>query len=254
MRGEHDGPFAGQGADQLARLVDLLGIETGGRFVEDQQFGLVDERLREAHPLAVAAAQLPDDALPGLPEGAALDRALDGRPDPALRDSPEPRRELEEGGDLHFRVERRVLGQIPDPAPDLERGLRDVQAADQHPSFARRHEAGDDPHGGRLPGAVRSQEAEDLTLRDAEAEVCNRERPPVALGDAVHLNEGFHGCLEGVDLDDVLYSRAPSAASADPGRPGSLYWLNGFSGRGRRGLAGPASVPHFARPRRAMPA
>ena len=254
MRGEHDGPFARQGPDQLARLVDLLRIESGGRLVEDQELGFVDERLREAHPLAIAAAELPDDVLPGLPERAALDRAGHGRPDPAFRDSPEARRELEEGGDLHFRVERRVFRQVSDPPPDLEGRLRDVQATDQHPPLARRHEAGDDPHGGGLPGAVRPQEAEDLALRDAEAEVRYRERLPIALGDAVHLYEGLHGCLAGADLDDVLYSRAPSAGSADPPGPAVYTGWTALPAVGGEASLARSALSVFARRRRAMPA
>ena len=150
-------------------------------------------------------------------------RATAGRI-PAFRDSPEAGRELEEGGDLHFRVQRRALWQIPDPPPDLEGGLGDVQTADQHPPLGGRHEAGDDPHGGGLPGAVRPQEAEDLSLRDAEAEVRYRECFPVALGDPVHQYQGFHGCFEERALGGVRYSQALVPGLAGHDRSGSLYW------------------------------
>ena len=139
----------------------------------------------------------------GLSEGAALDRASYRLLNPASWDSPEPRREFQEGGDLHLGVQRWILGQIPDTPLDVEWRLRDVQTGDQHPSFGGRHEPGDDPHGGRLPGAVRPQEPEDLSLRDAEAEIRYRQCPPVTLGDAVHQDEGFHGCSEGRCLDGV---------------------------------------------------
>ena len=210
MGGEDHGAFSRQRADELAGLVDLLGIESRGRFVENEQVGFVHERLREPHPLAVAAAQLPDDAVPRLTEGRALDRARYRLPDPASRDAPQPRCELEEGADLHLRVQRRVFRQIPDPPPDFERSLRDVQPPHQHPSLGGRHEAGDDPHGGRLPGAVRPQKTEDLSPGDAEAEFGHRQRSPVALGDAVHQDQRpvarFHGCLKGGDLDGAQYS------------------------------------------------
>jgi len=57
-----------------------------------------------------------------------------------------------------------------------------------------------------FPAPFGPQEAEDLSLRDAEAEVRYRERSPVALGDALHQYQGFHGRFAGRVLDDVRYS------------------------------------------------
>src|SRR5205085_10819968 len=45
MRRKEDGAIAPQLADQRERLVLLLGVETGGRLVEDQDGGIVDQRI-----------------------------------------------------------------------------------------------------------------------------------------------------------------------------------------------------------------
>jgi hypothetical protein len=58
VRAEDDGVIAGERLDEAASLVDLLGVEPRRRFVEDQHFGVVDERLREADALAIALREL----------------------------------------------------------------------------------------------------------------------------------------------------------------------------------------------------
>ena len=50
--------IAGQAADEIAGLDDLLRVEAGGRLVEDQHFRVVNERLREADALPVALREL----------------------------------------------------------------------------------------------------------------------------------------------------------------------------------------------------
>ena len=46
--------IAGELLDELPRFDDLLGVEAGGRLVEDEDVGVVDQRLREADALLVA--------------------------------------------------------------------------------------------------------------------------------------------------------------------------------------------------------
>ena len=47
-------------ADDLAGLVDLPGIEPGGRLVEQEHLGAAEQGLREPDPLPVAARDLVD--------------------------------------------------------------------------------------------------------------------------------------------------------------------------------------------------
>ena len=50
---------SGQRPDQLAHLDDLARIEAVGRLVEDEDLGIVHQRLRNRHSLAVTARQHP---------------------------------------------------------------------------------------------------------------------------------------------------------------------------------------------------
>ena len=58
VRAEDDRVIAGQLLDELPRFDDLLRIESGGRLVEDQDIGIVNERLRQTDALPVAFRQL----------------------------------------------------------------------------------------------------------------------------------------------------------------------------------------------------
>src|SRR5262249_17197209 len=92
--------------------------------------------------------------------------------------------------DRHVTVERHVLGEVADPTADLQRLLEHVVTRDPGCPARRRHEAGEDPHGRRLAGAVRTQEADDLSLLDREGHVLDGRDRPVALGEAINLNHG----------------------------------------------------------------
>ena len=49
---ENNGVLARQVLDQIAGFVDLLGIQAGGRFIENQYVGIVDDGLRESRRAA----------------------------------------------------------------------------------------------------------------------------------------------------------------------------------------------------------
>jgi len=58
VRAQDDGVVAGEALDELARFIDLLGVEAGGRLVENQDVGIVDDGLRQADALALALGEL----------------------------------------------------------------------------------------------------------------------------------------------------------------------------------------------------
>ena len=57
---EQHGMVPTECADDFAGLVDLCRIESGGRLVEQQDFGIAQQGLRQAQPLPVALRELVD--------------------------------------------------------------------------------------------------------------------------------------------------------------------------------------------------
>ena len=60
MRGEENRPVLPELPDHFADLRYLIGIETRGGFVEDEDFRLMDERSGESYPLPVTLGELSD--------------------------------------------------------------------------------------------------------------------------------------------------------------------------------------------------
>jgi hypothetical protein len=106
---------AAEVADQLAHLDDLGRVEAVGGLVQDQEAGLVEQRLGDRDPLAIAARQLADLEPPDGPEPEALDHALDRGAGGAPAQPLDARHERQELGDPHVVVERHVLGHVADP-------------------------------------------------------------------------------------------------------------------------------------------
>ena len=69
------------------------------------------------------------------------------------------------------RVERRLLRHVAEPAPVLDRVVRDVPAVEDHGSARWLHEAGEHPPGRRLSRAIRAEIADHLSRPHDEAHV-----------------------------------------------------------------------------------
>src|SRR5262249_23382225 len=72
--------------------------------------------------------------------------------------------------DGQLRVVRRVLGEVAHRAPARERMALRVVSCDAHLARGGRKDARQDAHGGGLAGAVRTEEPDDLSLADGEAD------------------------------------------------------------------------------------
>jgi hypothetical protein len=86
----------------------------------------------------------------------------------------------------HGHFDRGGVSRIPCGASRL---LEHVEAGHDRLAFRRRHVAGEDAHGRRLAGAVRAQEAENLSALDAEGEIVDRCYAAVAFGEVLNLNQ-----------------------------------------------------------------
>ena len=91
VAGEQDGVLAAQRLDGRAHLHDLHRVEAAGRLVEDEELGLVHQRLRHADALPVAVRQAGDELVVDLAGGGLLlrlgDRARRRRPRATPRSS-----------------------------------------------------------------------------------------------------------------------------------------------------------------------
>ena len=142
VRAQDDRVIAGEVLDQLPSFDDLLGVEAGGRLVEDQHVGVVDERLREADALrdspstASSTARFAMSAMRvrSITSSTRSRRPLDGTP-LIFGD------EIEILEDAHVGIERRRLGQVAGPALGLDRLVEDVEPGDDRFALRRRHVA-----------------------------------------------------------------------------------------------------------------
>src|SRR5438445_8433636 len=161
----------GRGHDLLA-----LDVQVVRGLVEDEQVVVLGDELREGEARAFSAAELADaavDRVPSEPE------AAEETPRPRLRwrRIPHAADLLEEGaGEVEL---LRLLGEIAD-----------LQVlAPEHGSRVRLLASDQDLEEGRLPGPVRTDEADLVSLRQLEVDVGEKEAAPVGLRDALEAHD-----------------------------------------------------------------
>ncbi|MYK87411.1 MAG: hypothetical protein F4018_03180 [Acidobacteria bacterium] len=181
-----------QPLDVLPELADLVRIEPRGRLVHDEHVRIVQQRLRHADALAVPPRQLADGLAGHQLEGA----QVDDRVHPLLQERgshpsrlPEKAQQLER---RHVGVHRAVLGQVAETSGRGDPIPPDVVPRDGRLARTRRQVPGQHPHHRGLPGAVRPEEGDDLTLGDGERNVVNRDEGSVVLGEPRRLDHHRH--------------------------------------------------------------
>ncbi len=161
---EDDGVISGQAANQLPGLDNLLGIEPGGGFIENEDLGIVDDRLGQPDPLAIPFRELADQLGPDVGHGAALGDFTDAAGDIGSGNAFQPADEGQVFVHFHFRIQRGRFGQVSDALLDFERVFQYVETGYTGRPGGGRQKAGQDAHGGGFAGAVGSQEADDASL------------------------------------------------------------------------------------------
>src|SRR5208283_29053 len=182
--------------DEAADLMNLARIETYRRLVEHQHRRIMNQRLREADTLAISLRELPADAMRHVFEAAHVERMLEGVFDLGARHSPQSRDETQIRIDAHIGVERRIFRQVSDSLPRFERIFENVEVVDYYGARGGRHEAGDDPHGAGLAGAVGAEEAENRTAVGIEGHVADRDEVAVNLGQMPYFNHSVIGLIQ----------------------------------------------------------
>ena len=184
--------------DQLQHLVAPRGVEPVGGLVEQEERGVVHQRLRQLHPLLHPRGVAADGAVALLVEphvaqhlGGALPRRRPGEAGQAAHVG-------HEVGGGHVRRHAVVLGHVAHALAHLQAARGRVQAEDAHVAAGRLQQAQEDLDEGALAGAVGAHEPDDAGLQ-LHGEVLQRGHAAgvdvreVARGDQGHVVGGRWG-------------------------------------------------------------
>ena len=150
----------------------------------------MDERGGELHALLVAERQLLDAvAARSVNPSRSIQRPADvgGR---AGLHPVQPRQVDELVAHAHLRVQAALLGHVAEPRAGLE---VDRPALEQHLTAVGGEHAEHDPHGGRLAGPVRADEAEHLAALDGEGDPVEGDDVSVAAREVPQLEHASSG-------------------------------------------------------------
>src|SRR4051794_17822550 len=230
---QHGAAAPGALAQQRAQPVHALGIEAIGRLVEHQDARIAEQRRRDVQSLAHAQRVALHPAMPRGGEPDEVEHLIDAR----FVDADRARDDAQVVASAPARVEAALLeDRAHRPRRLLQRGVG--RAADRGAAGRRAHEAEERAQRRGLAGAVGAQEARHLAGRDAEREVLDGRRRPVALGQPVHLEGRRHRASVASSrpparfgssmrrvlvLTAVLLALPATAARAETVRAGSVY-------------------------------
>ena len=192
VRHEHcrDGEAALKCGDLRAHVLPQLEVEVAERLVEQQDRRPDDQRACERHALALAAGKLerPPPAQAG--ELDEVERLLDAGVDLPPIDPPHPQTEGDVLRHGHVREQRIVL---EDHADIAREGLQvlDMPPLEVDLAGVRREEPGDQPERRRLAASRRSEQGDELALRDGQVERAHGGDDAEALLDALEQQRRF---------------------------------------------------------------
>ena len=179
-------------AEQLAQLDPGARVQAGGRLVEEEHLGVVDEGVGQAQPLLHAARQGLDVRVALVAQVDQLQEVADHPPTGGRRDAVAASEEVEVLPDLHVVVDPECVRHEAEDATHLVGVPGDRPAGDLGVAARRQEEGGQDAQGRRLAGAVRPDQAEDLTGLDVQVDAGDGERAVVALDQALGPDDGTH--------------------------------------------------------------
>ena len=180
-------------SQDLAHLDPRARVEPRCGLVEDEQRRIVDERVRKAQPLPHSARQGLDIAVATIGQPHDLEQLADHRRAAVRRHAVAAGEEVEVLPDPEVVVDTVEVGHVADAPTNLDRIGIDRDAG--HVRLARRlrQQGGQDLHHRRLPGAVRPDQAEDLTGTDDEVDAGDGKLVAVALDEAAGLDDRCRG-------------------------------------------------------------
>ena len=157
-----------------------VGIEAERGLVEEEQLGLVDERLGQRQTLLEAGRQLVVLRVPMTGQLERLDQLVHPPPQRGAVEAVEPAVERHDLADAQTPQERRPSTRHVEATANGRGVADDVVAEDRHGSTIGSEQRGEDRQQRGLAGAVRPQHADDGAARDGKRDAAQRLRVPPA--------------------------------------------------------------------------
>ena len=187
VSGEHHGLAARlKSLDEIPQRPARLRIETRGRLIEEDEFGVVHQRQGDRKPLLLAPRQVHRPSIRSLAEVHRVDQLLRGHA--MLEEAAE---QIEQLGHGQARIQRDALELDADTLLDRLWMVANIEAEHLNRAGLGRSQALENLDRRRLAGAVRAQHAEDFAACDLEA----------------HAVHGLHVAVELSEVGDAYNRR-----------------------------------------------
>ena len=211
-----------QAVDQLPHVAAQRHVDARGRLVEEQQVGLVRQRLGDQHAALHASRQLHDLGVALVPQLQVAQQLFDigGVP----RSPEQPAREGDGRQHALERVGRQFLGDEADPPARLAIVADRVEPVDGDRPRARHDDAADDRDQRRLARAVGAEQRQDLAaphLQVDRLERLHRRRLAprrIGLGDPRDAQDGIVHAVRPDDARAAAIARFSASAGSAPDR------------------------------------
>ncbi len=182
---DRDATIGSQALHLLPQRGAALWVEAGGRLVEKEDPGAMDERQRQIEAALHAARVTAHPAVGGLGESHAREQGRGALAPLAAAHAVQRGLQLHVLGAGQKRVERRLLERGADRRSHRRALLHDVVAGHARRARGGRQQRGEHVDGGGLTGAVGAQEAVHLAGLDAQLDSVDGARPLLELADEV---------------------------------------------------------------------
>lgn len=179
-----------QRMDQIEHAVRAVRVEAHRRLIEKDHLRRFDQDLRDAEPLPHPFGISPNLLFGFIEETHRVEQRIDFRCGHFVGQAVEPGHEPQVLPRVHFVVKAYVLGQVADLLLHPDRVSGRVEPTDDGMARSRPGETEEHEQGRCLARAVRPEEPEYLTLRDAQRQAVYRDLRAVYLFQAYGLYNG----------------------------------------------------------------
>ena len=189
VAGEDHGVLLSQRVDQVTDLDDLQWVKADGWLIQDNHLRVAQQRLGNAHALAIALGQVLDQPVLHRGNLGAVHHSLDPTAQRRAAQALGLAHKAQVFQRRHVQIDRRLLRQIADAAFGLVGLVKDVIPVDGHSAGRGRQAAGDNVHGCAFSRAVGAEKAVNLSLFDGDAQVVDGDMVAVLFAQMLNFNQ-----------------------------------------------------------------